>query len=475
MKKKSTYSSVDVDSFDILPLLPLLVSGCILALDIAKEKMVLAITSLSGELLRLVRFSHPVQSPAMLALVKTIQAHVSAAHQATASASSPPLLRVVMEPTGTYGDSLRYQFLQLNVPVSAIRPKAVHDSRELLDGVPSSHDGKSAVLLAKLAASNVFGMEKPWPLLSDERRQLRALVDQRALHLRFQELAFGRLEALQARHWPELGRWLNVREQLSTLVLLSEFGGPASVQQQAEQVVARLRAFAHGKLSEPLLAGVIEQTHSLGLPMLPEEEDLLKDVASLALHEERQASAIDKKLAEKLRQQPGFEKLAQTVGTYTAAVLVSYVNPLDYGSAREWEKACGLNLKETSSGEKVGKKSLTKRGPSLVRKVLYMAALRLLQKDGVMRAWYEQRGCYQPKGSKVGAVVAVERKLCRALWHVARGADFDATKLVDVRRLKVEPLPAKSERTLQPRTEPRTALGSGARKRNQKKESAQPA
>ena len=40
--------------------------------------------------------------------------------------------------------------------------------------------------------------------------------------------------------------------------------------------------------------------------------------------------------------------------------------------------------------------------------------------------------------AKVRAVVAVMRKLVMALWHVARGAEFDARKLFDVRRLEVE-------------------------------------
>jgi hypothetical protein len=45
---------------------------------------------------------------------------------------------------------------------------------------------------------------------------------------------------------------------------------------------------------------------------------------------------------------------------------------------------------------------------------------------------------------KIKAVVALMRKLARALWHVARGKSFDAAKLFDTRRLQ---LPTKSATT----------------------------
>ena len=104
-------------------------------------------------------------------------------------------------------------------------------------------------------------------------------------------------------------------------------------------------------------------------------------------------------------------------------------------------KAMGLNLKERSSGKYKGQLKLTKRGPSRTRKYLYFAALRMIQKDPVVRAWYDRK--LQRDGGRVKnrAVIAVMRKLVRAAYHVARGESFDARKLFDVRRLKL----AKSE------------------------------
>ncbi len=81
---------------------------------------------------------------------------------------------------------------------------------------------------------------------------------------------------------------------------------------------------------------------------------------------------------------------------------------------------------------------VTKRGPGLARKYLYLAALRLIMSEPLARAWYEGRKAYQG-GKKVKAVVALMRKYARGLWHVGRGQAFDAAKLFDTRRLVPRP------------------------------------
>ena len=132
--------------------------------------------------------------------------------------------------------------------------------------------------------------------------------------------------------------------------------------------------------------------------------------------------------------------IATVVGRVTAVVLVAYLGPLsEYASAAALEKACGLNLKIKSSGNSLGRPSITKRGSCEARAWLYLAAMRLVKDDPLIAAWYRTRGGYRAD-RKMIALVAVMRKLVRALWHVARGASFDTTKLLDARAL---PVPAR--------------------------------
>ncbi|MGF1614803.1 MAG: hypothetical protein ACFCVA_13085 [Gammaproteobacteria bacterium] len=64
-----------------------------------------------------------------------------------------------MEPSGTYGDALRWQWVSHGMAVFWINPKRVHDSAEVFDGVPSLHDAKAAYQIARL---HLDGVSRPW-------------------------------------------------------------------------------------------------------------------------------------------------------------------------------------------------------------------------------------------------------------------------------------------------------------------------
>ena len=194
MKKKRTYQMVKVQTVRVAELLPLLATGCIVALDIAKMKMVVALATIAGEVVKLFQFEHPTETEAFLTIVKELREALGADN-----------VKVAMEPTGTYGDAMRHQLLGTGVSVWMVSPKRTHDSQELFDNVHSLHDAKSAVLIAKLQA---MGLSMQWQPPTPSRVRLRALVELRQHEQSREEICQGRLEAMLARHWPEFGRWI---------------------------------------------------------------------------------------------------------------------------------------------------------------------------------------------------------------------------------------------------------------------------
>jgi transposase len=451
MKKKITYSTISIKQVDVSVLLPLLAAGCLIAIDVAKEKFVVALATLQGEILRLIRFHHPVETHEFLALVGHL---VRQLPQGTVQAA--------LEPTGTYGDALRYQLERRGVPVKLVSPKRTHDSKELFDGVASLHDGKSAVLIARLHG---MALSSDWKTPPEATRSLRALVEMRRVHELPLEPLHGRLEAMLARHWPEFGRWLDVREQRSALTFLAELGGPEAVQRDPERAREVLRAGSRGRLSQELIDGVVSQAETLGMPMTPVEQQLLQTVARAAVEQRKKMSEVEEQLNDLVSQDEAMARVARMIGRYTAATLFALVDPRQYDSARAFEKACGLNLREKSSGEMQGRKSITKRGPAEVRRVMHLCALRKVQEEPLLKAWYEQRKSYKAE-ARVSAVVAVTRKLVRAVWHVARGTEFDVTKLVDVRRLS-NVAPKRTPTPLVARTSPRSVIRQPQRRSTQ--------
>jgi transposase len=122
--------------------------------------------------------------------------------------------------------------------------------------------------------------------------------------------------------------------------------------------------------------------------------------------------------------------MSDLMGLMTTAIFISCrVDPRNYDSPQSLLKAIGLNLKEKSSGLYSGKLKITKRGCSIVRRYLYFAALRLIKNNPLINAWYKAK---VNEKYKKKTIVALMRKLAKALWHVARGKEFDASKLVKV-------------------------------------------
>jgi len=115
----------------------------VFAIDVAKAKQYALLTNADNSVSELIWWNHPEQTYEVLSALKCL--------------ACP--LDVVMEFTGTYGDALRYQFKQSGFRIYQMNAKRVSDAQEIYDGVPSTHDAKSATVITRLHAE---GLSKPW-------------------------------------------------------------------------------------------------------------------------------------------------------------------------------------------------------------------------------------------------------------------------------------------------------------------------
>ena len=191
MAKKVSYRAVPIERLTSALLAAMLVgaSKLIVAIDVAKLKMMAGFGSEDGSVVRLVRFESPMQTREFVELVV-----------ATGQALRVPV-EALMEPTGTYGDGLRALLVSRGVSVFMQSPKRVHDAREVFDGVPSLHDAKSCEVMAQLHRQGVSRAHSP---LSEDRVRLRALVRRREVFEKPLQMHLSELEGLLGRHWPEL-------------------------------------------------------------------------------------------------------------------------------------------------------------------------------------------------------------------------------------------------------------------------------
>jgi hypothetical protein len=84
MKKKRIYQATPVQQVRVVELLPLVMAGCIVALDVAKQKFVVAVATLAGEVVKLFRFEHPTETREFLRIVEALCVGVEG-HNVTAA------------------------------------------------------------------------------------------------------------------------------------------------------------------------------------------------------------------------------------------------------------------------------------------------------------------------------------------------------------------------------------------------------
>lgn len=418
---KRTYRTVSVQQLDAQRLRTALGERAIVAIDIAKTKMMVGFATALGTCVEIARFEHPTQTRLFLMLLARLRELGVA-------------LEAVMEPTGVYGDSLCAQLVQMSVPVFRVDAKKVHDLAEVLDGVPSLHDAKACTLIAHAHAQR---LSRPWRERSDSARVLRCLVDERDLSYRPYETACGQLEALVARHWPELCEHMEPQRSWH-LHLLNAFPSPSLAASRPDDVAALLRRVTRANLREGRLEQIVACAHdSLGAPSNDAEQGLMRALTARMLLLREAMRDVEARIDDALVELPELATFRATFGAVTTAVILADVgNPADYHCAAAFEKALGLNLKIESSGEDLGRGTvhITKRGPARPRKYLFLAALRMISSRELPRSWYQARRSYGD--IKLPAVVALMRKIARAMVHVAKGHAFDAERLFDARRLR---------------------------------------
>ena len=432
MSKSKAYRATDVKNVQVEAVLKRAPEGPVtVGLDVGKNEVFVVVRWSNGDFERPWRARGPGQVGMLVALLKEI-------------GQARPLT-AAMESTGTYGDPLRGKLAEAGIALHRVGGKAASDYAEIFDGVPSQHDGKDAAIVAELTA---FGKSRPWPYREPTAfdAELEYRVDWLDAQQNIRMMWIGRLEALLARHWPEATKTLGLTSA-TLLEALAYYGGPGALAQDAS-ATDRLADWSHGTVRATKIAAVIAAAAgTIGTRQTPRDVRRVRQFAALALAATRHVKQARRKLEELAESCEVLRRQAQVIGGATACVLwVALGDPRNYVCAKAYRKAMGLNLRERSSGKHKGQLRITKRGPAIVRKWLYFAALRWVQ-NPVVRKWYEPKKA-RDKDRGTGAVVAVAGKLALALYAVAvRGEQFEAWRLFPGRSVARQNLQAVQQST----------------------------
>ena len=419
--KKRAYKATKVKALNV-PDIKNKVEGkdIVFAIDVAKEKFMGSIMTSNKEVITTIKWNHPTETSLLLdILVNKLPWHS---------------LEVAMEPSGTYGDSIRFQFQKRGIAVYRVSPKRTHDASEVYDGVPSSHDAKSCAIIGRL---HLEGFSEEWQSQDDTQRELVASLKMMETHDDAYGRNVNRLEALVARYWPELTQFLKLRSA-TLLELLIAYGCPSAVAASPEEAADLMRKTGGSSLKEDKIKGVIESAgNTLGVTCLDAEQKQMSELSQEVRRSQKKSNEARTRIESMTQEIETVQQMTPMMGKVTSAVLYIVLGNMKmYDNAGSVVKALGLNLKEHSSGAHKGQLHITKRGSGSARFYIYMAVLRLIKGNKIIKAWHLAK-VERDGGIKMKSIAAIMRKIAASLWHVGQGSEFDASKLFDTSRLAI--------------------------------------
>jgi hypothetical protein len=210
----------------------------------------------------------------------------------------------------------------------------------------------------------------------------------------------------------------------SAMYLIKHHTTPESVFAMGlEALAAVVKKVSRGKLGHERAKKLFEAARdSIGI--YEGKESILLEIEHLVSKIENEDRFIDhlkQHMANYLGQIPYSGSLLSIkgIGEITAAGLIGEVGDFrKFRTISEMMKLAGLDLYEVSSGKHKGQRRISKRGRSLMRKLLFFVAINAVKSNGIMHEPYQQmldRGM-----PKIKALTAISRKLLRIIFALAR-------------------------------------------------------
>jgi transposase len=329
-------------------------------------------------------------------------------------------LLFALESSGHYGHALKYYLVDRGLSVVGVNPAHTKRIKELEDNSPEKSDSKDARIIADLAAQ---GRGRRLVIPQGVYADLRRLGKLREQLIRERTRLLNRYKGLVDLVFPELDRLVSNVAYPSIRYLMAEYPSAVDVaRMRFSTLYRRLRRWSIGHLSEERCrrihaaakgsVGVREGLGAARLEMRQTLKALERVGGCIAEVEEAQEDALRHvSYAERLLSIP-------ELGPVTVATILGETGDLrQYRKADAVIKLAGLNLYTISSGSFRGKTRITKRGRPLLRRYLYLAALRLSKKGSPFIDFHDR---LVPTKAKPQIAIAICRKLVRVMVALVR-------------------------------------------------------
>ncbi|MBW1821994.1 MAG: IS110 family transposase [Deltaproteobacteria bacterium] len=325
------------------------------------------------------------------------------------------------ESTGPYAEPLCHYLRKKPVKLVQVNPMHSKRLKELTGNSPNKTDKKDPRVIADVIS---LGHSLTLVVPEGAAAQLRRLTQARERALENRKAMMNQIQHLMFVIFPEFHSVFKNMAIKSAMYLLKNHPAPENVVSIGiESLTDCLRKISRYKLSQERITKLFKAAQqSIGIK--EGQESLLIEIKHLASNAELKSqfiNSLEKQMEKYLEQIPYSQNILSIkgIGLITVAGLIGEVGDFNkFHTTSEIMKLAGLDLFEVSSGKHKGMRRISKRGRSLMRKLLYFAAINAVRSKGIMREPYQQmidRGM-----PKMKALIAVSRKLLKLIFALAR-------------------------------------------------------
>ncbi len=325
------------------------------------------------------------------------------------------------ESTGPYAEPLVHYLANKQVKIVQVNPMHTKRMKEVNDNSPLKTDDKDPRVIADIIR---LGHALTIIVPEGEAAYLRRLNNARERHVGEQTALLNQLQQLVFLIFPEFKTVLKNMKCKTAQYILKRYTTPERIAAVSKEVLGEeLRKRSMGKFGIPeaeSLIGLARETVGIkeGLG------GIFLDLRHILLQLESEGkfiAEIEAEMGATLERIPFSGRLLSIKGlgiVSVAGIIGEVGNFSKFSTQSEILKLAGLDLYEISSGKRKGQRRISKRGRSLLRKILFYAAIQMIRKNGIMYDYYARltgRGM-----ERMRALIAVSRKLLRIIHALVR-------------------------------------------------------
>lgn len=325
------------------------------------------------------------------------------------------------ESTGSYAEPLIHFLKDKPVRLVQVNPLHTKKLKELQGNSPNKTDRKDPKIIADIIE---LGHALTVVIPEGAAAELRRLFQARERSMKRRTALFNQLQDLVFISFPEFLQVVKDVKTKSARHLLQHYPTPQDVLDQGVDPLAfTLKRISKGKLGIARAKALYEAAEqSIGIKegrisVTLEIRAILAEIAAC----DNLIKQLEDAMARHLEEIP-YSRLILSmkgIGIVTTAGLIGEVGDFTkFHTQKELLKHAGLDLFEISSGKHIGNKRISKRGRSLLRKLLFFAAVNTVRKDGIMHEQYQRH--LQKGMKKIKALIAIARKLLGIIFALVR-------------------------------------------------------